>query len=43
MLVYADISPKDLSVNQFSKIKAYLAMVYCKNNGYGKIFMFCFI
>ena len=34
MLVYSDI--KELTVNQFSGIQAYLASVYCENTGYGK-------
>ena len=29
MLVYADIRPKELNVNQFSRIQAYLARVHC--------------
>ena len=34
MLVYADIMPKELNVNQFSRIQAYLARVYCEDNSW---------
>ena len=44
MLVYADIMPKELNVNQFSGIQAYLARVYCEDNRLtmAKIILFCF-
>ena len=31
MLEYADIRPKELNVNQFSRIQAYLARVHCED------------
>ena len=36
MLVYAGKRPKELNVNQFSGIQAYLARVYCEDTGYGE-------
>ena len=35
MLVYADIRPKELNVNQFSGIRPTL-LEYCEDNGYGE-------
>ena len=35
MLVYADIRPKELNVNQFSWIRPTL-LEYCEDNGYGE-------
>ena len=35
MLMYADIRPKELNVNQFSGIRPTL-LEYCEDNGYGE-------